>query len=154
MNNHNVLVKCKRTNCDNSFHISIRNLLHRNKKRRMFCSRLCFILSITKTTRSNPGEYFKKDQERWYVYWREDEKRFVIPKARWVWEKHNGPIPDGYDIHHKDENKENDKIENLELRESYEHREWHKFSDDIKYMIKEVESNGDTPKIISDRQGD
>jgi hypothetical protein len=33
----------------------------------------------------------------------------------YVWEKHNGPVPKGYGIHHKDLNRENNAIKNLEM---------------------------------------
>jgi len=35
---------------------------------------------------------------------------------RIVWEKENGAIPDGYFIHHKDGNKQNNNINNLETQ--------------------------------------
>jgi hypothetical protein len=38
-----------------------------------------------------------------------------ISLHRYVWEKHNGEIPKGYDIHHIDWDKTNNRIENLEL---------------------------------------
>lgn len=38
-----------------------------------------------------------------------------------VWEHHNGPIPAGYDIHHKDGDKANNRIGNLELIDKAEH---------------------------------
>jgi hypothetical protein len=38
-----------------------------------------------------------------------------------VWEFHNGPIPDGWDIHHKDEVKTNNDISNLECLPKAEH---------------------------------
>ena len=38
-----------------------------------------------------------------------------------VWEHHNGSIPDGWDIHHKDEDRENNKIGNLECLPKAEH---------------------------------
>ena len=34
---------------------------------------------------------------------------------RLVWESFNGPIPEGYEINHKDEDKSNNALENLEL---------------------------------------
>lgn len=39
----------------------------------------------------------------------------------YVWEKHNGKVPEGYDIHHKDHDKSNNDISNLEcvLRKSH-----------------------------------
>lgn len=40
---------------------------------------------------------------------------------RYVWEKHNGKIPDGYDIHHKDHDKSNNHIANLEMLRKDEH---------------------------------
>lgn len=40
---------------------------------------------------------------------------------RVVWEEHYGKIPVGYQIHHKDKNKLNWAIENLELISSHEH---------------------------------
>ena len=45
-----------------------------------------------------------------------------------VWEYHNGQIIKGYDIHHKDENRSNNKIENLESLTRKEHRAKHLLS--------------------------
>lgn len=38
-----------------------------------------------------------------------------------VWEYHNGPILKGFDIHHVDRNKENNRLSNLELIDKAEH---------------------------------
>lgn len=46
-------------------------------------------------------------------------KRELMHRA--VWEFHNGKILKGYDIHHKDWNKANNKLENLELLRKDEH---------------------------------
>lgn len=43
----------------------------------------------------------------------------------YIWEKINGNKPKGYEIHHKDFNKENYKIENLELLTLSVHRRIH-----------------------------
>ena len=40
---------------------------------------------------------------------------------RYVWTFYNGAIPDGYHIHHKDKNKDNNDISNLELVNGTEH---------------------------------
>jgi len=40
---------------------------------------------------------------------------------RYVWEKERGPIPNGWDIHHKDEKKFNNAIDNLECLPKAEH---------------------------------
>jgi len=42
-----------------------------------------------------------------------------------VWEKHNGKIPIGMQIHHKDFNKENNNIKNLQLVTPLEHKRLH-----------------------------
>ena len=43
----------------------------------------------------------------------------------YVWEKINGPKPIGFDIHHKDFNKANYAIENLELLSKSDHHKIH-----------------------------
>jgi len=47
-------------------------------------------------------------------------------RAQVVWEKANGPIPSGYGIHHRDRNKLNDALGNLELVSKAEHLEEHR----------------------------
>ena len=42
-----------------------------------------------------------------------------------VWEHHNGKRPAGYHVHHVDENKSNNQIENLELRTQHDHFSYH-----------------------------
>lgn len=42
-----------------------------------------------------------------------------------VWEAANGPIPRGYDIHHKDENPANNRIDNLALLPKADHTKLH-----------------------------
>lgn len=42
-----------------------------------------------------------------------------------VWEKINGAIPNGYELHHKDLNKTNNKIDNLQLVTPQEHTSIH-----------------------------
>ena len=44
---------------------------------------------------------------------------------KYVWEKYNGPIPKGYQVHHKDFNPDNNEIENLELLPKSEHLSYH-----------------------------
>ena len=43
----------------------------------------------------------------------------------YVWTLFNGPIPEGYVIHHKDHNKLNDRLDNLELMLKGEHIRHH-----------------------------
>ena len=44
---------------------------------------------------------------------------------RAVWEYHNGKIPDGFHIHHKDGNRSNNQIENLEMLSRSDHLSFH-----------------------------
>ena len=41
-----------------------------------------------------------------------------------VWEKHYGAIPAGYQIHHKDGNKQNNDISNLQLVSTIQNQNW------------------------------
>lgn len=49
-----------------------------------------------------------------------------MPKHRYVYEQANGPIPDGYVIHHKDHNKQNNSLENLECLSKHDHDNYHR----------------------------
>ena len=42
-----------------------------------------------------------------------------------VWEYHNGPIPKGYHVHHKDTDRKNNQPDNLELRPASKHLSHH-----------------------------
>ena len=44
---------------------------------------------------------------------------------RYVWEKYYGTIPTGFEIHHKDKNRKNYSISNLELIDVIEHHSQH-----------------------------
>ena len=51
----------------------------------------------------------------------------VKPKSmhQYVWSFYNGDIPKGYEVHHKDLNRYNNDISNLELLEKHEHKKLH-----------------------------
>lgn len=78
--------------------------------------------------------YIEYDGKRFYEdkkgYWLGQE---VGPDGRprrirlhiYVWEKYNGPVPEGYDIHHIDHDPSNNKIENLVAMPQSEHHKLH-----------------------------
>lgn len=65
------------------------------------------------------GKKFYKQQDGYWVNW------MPIHAQRWVWINHHGCIPKGMDIHHKDGNKDNNEIENLELLSRSDHLKRH-----------------------------
>lgn len=104
------------------------------------CSQLAAMYGITRQSVHEllvrVGTNFRKNKELPFIMY--DGRKWTISKStgyyrctksrkvhvslhRYVWEKHNGPIPDGYDIHHIDWNKLNNDISNLELISHSEH---------------------------------
>ena len=67
------------------------------------------------------GYKFTRGEEGTYYRCAKLKKRMHI----FVWEYYNGPIPKGYEIHHKDLNKANNDISNLVLLTVSEHRKLH-----------------------------
>lgn len=55
---------------------------------------------------------------------------------RVVWEYHNGPIPAGYHVHHIDEDRANNSIDNLELVHGSRHVSFHSGKADHSKAIK------------------
>lgn len=50
---------------------------------------------------------------------------------RYIWEKYNGKIPSGYQIHHKDKNRRNYNLNNLELVKTSEHHRKHALENNL-----------------------
>lgn len=70
------------------------------------------------------GIKFYKDSQG---YWLSENINRKVPKRLhvYMWEKHNGKVPKGYHIHHKDFNKDNNNISNLEIMDSFCHISLH-----------------------------
>lgn len=68
----------------------------------------------------------RSDGRHYNWYWPEgaDEKA-TIYRYQWVWIMANGPIPEGYVIHHIDGDLTNDALDNLELMQRNEHARLH-----------------------------
>lgn len=68
------------------------------------------------------GIKYTKDKKSGYYLNSTNRKRL----HRSVWEYYNGKIPKGYEIHHKDRNKDNNDISNLIMLTVEEHKKEHK----------------------------
>ena len=81
----------------------------------------------TKFRKTKPLPFLMYDGLKWTIskttgYYRSTTHRKKhVSLHRYVWEKHNGIIPLGFDIHHIDWNKTNNDISNLELISHSEH---------------------------------
>src|SRR5712691_5631259 len=58
-------------------------------------------------------------------------------QARDVWRKHFGEIPEGFHVHHKDGNAQNNVIENLQCLSPEEHRKLHPMSEETYWKLVE-----------------
>lgn len=77
------------------------------------------------------GERFTRDDKTgYYLSSRSLRQNKRVRLHVYVWEYWNGEIPAGYEVHHKDRNKNNNEITNLQLLTTEQHRRIH--ADDIK----------------------
>ena len=62
-----------------------------------------------------------------FKFYKNNQGRFVcsVVMHRFIWTYFNGKIPDGYEIHHRDFNHDNNDISNLELLTKDEHKKIH-----------------------------
>ena len=91
-----------------------------------------------KTIMPKKGDFKEthRPTKKGYIRTRGDGTKHLRMEHCLVWESHYGKIPDGMQIHHKDFNKENNSIENLQLVTPVEHKRLHegcKLVDDIWY---------------------
>jgi len=71
------------------------------------------------------GHRFVRDEKTDYYLSNRKINGRRVRLHRYIWEKHNGPIPGGYEIHHIDHNKLNNDPENLEIILIPKHRSVH-----------------------------
>ncbi|HDX9500169.1 HNH endonuclease [Bacillus paranthracis] len=71
------------------------------------------------------GYKFRRDTKTGYYLSTKKIGNSRIRLHRYVWEKHNGAIPKGFEVHHKDNNKDNNELNNLELLSKSSHAKHH-----------------------------
>lgn len=81
------------------------------------------------------GLSFRKDKKTGYYLNAKTHKRLHV----YIWEHYNGKVPRGYHVHHKDFNKSNNEIENLEILTIKEHLSLHGNSWDNSRYDKQIE---------------
>ncbi len=59
---------------------------------------------------------------------------------RLVWERANGPVPDGHDLHHLDHDKTNWRLDNLAVVERAAHQQYHR---DLRFTDKNNKAGND-----------
>lgn len=67
--------------------------------------------------------FYLQSTGRYYQSGRKDVRERLLHSR--VWSDENGPIPDGCEIHHKDENWRNNELQNLELVNGVDHQREH-----------------------------
>lgn len=90
------------------------------------------------------GIKFTLDEQTGYY------KHITTFMHRYVWEFYNGKIPDGYEIHHKDLNRNNNDISNLECLSKSDHRKLHAdlLTDEQREWKRDNLNNTARPKAI------
>ena len=90
------------------------------------------------------GYKFRKDRKTGYWLCSTLHKRLHV----YIYEKYNGPIPKGYEVHHIDHNKDNNEIENLILLTRKQHNELHKkeMTEELKQKLRDNLNKNARPK--------
>jgi hypothetical protein len=88
----------------------------------VYCDRRCRA-DFERSTTERPTRY--KQAGYWMLRWNVGGRYRYQFEHRFVWEQHNGPVPDGYVVHHRNEDKSDNRIDNLELMLRSEHTRLH-----------------------------
>lgn len=108
------------------------------------CTQIGKMFGITRQaaheTLTRAGTIFRKTKQlpfimfdgiKWTVskttgYYRSTvDRKTHVALHRYTWIKYNGEIPDGFDVHHKDKNKQNCDISNLTIMPKGDHTRLH-----------------------------
>lgn len=103
------------------------------------------IIRVIKYIEYDGVKFYQDGRRYWIGHINGNCKRLHI----YVWEKYNGKIPNGYHIHHKDFNTDNNEIENLEMLTENEHLSLHGQLEKNKVMAKRLIEQYARPKAIA-----
>ena len=81
-----------------------------------------FIDGLRFTRYTGNGYYWWKVSNNNHEWYKTGQS---VSAHKYVWQKHNGLVPDGFQIHHKDHDASNNDISNLELVETKAHASYH-----------------------------
>ena len=92
------------------------------------------------------GYRFRKDKKTGYWLCSTLHKRLHV----YIYEKYNGMIPKGYQIHHIDHNKDNNEISNLKLVSREEHNKIHReeMTEERRQQLRDNFNKNARPKAI------
>lgn len=92
---------------------------------------------MNKTVEYQGRVFYQQDGQPYYRAWNSDLGRPDY-LHRIIWEDHNGPIPAGFDVHHVDEDPENNAPYNLEAlsREGHKLLHWESLTDEQKAAVR------------------
>ena len=97
----------------------------KRKPSQQFCNRWCRGLAGRRRL-DNPFRYTDKSGYVRLQYWCDDEARYkMLFEHRKVWQDAHGEIPRSHVIHHKNEVKDDNRLDNLELMHRREHAQHH-----------------------------
>lgn len=92
-----------------------------------YCSKACYALgSRAETGVEHDGLWFARTGKNKY-FWHKRSDNTTVSLHKYVWEKHNGPTPEGYAVHHIDHDPSNNVIENLAALPRGEHQRAHMY---------------------------
>lgn len=93
--------------------------------RRVYCSSTCFNVSSRRSSGVEyDGLWFANTPPNRY-YWNKSQEHGTRSLHKYIWEKHNGPTPAGFQIHHVDGDASNNTLGNLTAVDAREHARHH-----------------------------
>jgi hypothetical protein len=89
----------------------------------IYCDKKCRA-DFERKGRDAPRRY--KQKGYWMLRWNEGGKQCHQLEHRRIWEDANGPIPPGFDIHHLNHDRGDNRLENLSLMRHVDHVSHHR----------------------------